>query len=77
MCQRCNVEGYRCELDVDGIVAGQPALQIHQLPVVPTLPRLHHVVDMQRPRLPAVRHDHHTQVGQPEGTRDGTLRYPL
>lgn len=60
-----STEGYWCELNVDGVIEGQPALQIHQLFVVPTLRCLHHIVDVEHPRLSAVRHNHHTQVWQP------------
>lgn len=69
-----STEGYWCELNVDGVIEGQPALQIHQLFVVLTPRCLHHIVHVEHPRLPAVRHDHHTQVWQPGRPETRMLR---
>lgn len=66
-------EGYRCELDVDGIIEGQLSLQLHQLLVVLTLPCLHHIVYVEHPRLSAVRYNHHTQLWHPGTTKTGYL----
>ena len=71
VCERCNTEGYWCELDVDGVIEGQLALQIHQLSVVPTLSCLHHILYVEHPWLSAVRHNHHTQVWQPGRPKTG------
>lgn len=60
----------RGELDVDGVVEGQLPLELQQLPLVSTLPCLHHVVYVEHPRLPAVHHDHPPQVRQPGTTRE-------
>lgn len=60
-----NTGGYRCELNVDGFIEGQLALQIHQLFVVPTLPCLHHILYVKHPWLSAICHNHHPHVRHP------------
>lgn len=65
-----NAGGYRGELDVDGVVEGQLPLELRQLPLVSTLPCLHHVFHVEHPWLPAVHHDHPSQVRQPEKPKE-------
>ena len=64
---------YRCELNVDGVVEGQLALETLELLVVLAAPRLHHVLHVKHAWLAAVHHDHHTQIRQPGGPGRGCV----
>ncbi len=74
-CESCDAEGYRCELNVDGVIGGQLALQRNQLCAVPTLRCLNHVLHVEHPRLSAVRQNHHTKVRKPGRPKTGSLYY--
>ena len=74
-CMWCMNAGYWGELDVDGVIEGQLALELRQLSVVPTLSRLNHIVYVEHPRLSAVGQNHHSQVWQPGRAKTGSLFY--
>ena len=54
--------GYRGELDVDGVIEGQLALQILELFHVLAAGGLPNVIYVEHAGIPAVRHDHSPQI---------------